>query len=120
VAALVAVAGCGSGDSTGTASKPASTTDIVISGDVNRHIKCPGAPECARLAKTTVDDFAPVPPDVACTQIYGGDAKAHVEGTLGGKKLSADFDLHNGCEIDRWNKFDWLLGKQPAGPSGPD
>ena len=81
---------------------------------MNRHIVCPGAPQCARLAKTTVAEFAPVPKDVACSQIYGGDAQAHGEGRLNGEPLSADFDLHNGCEIARWNKLAWLLGKPPA------
>jgi hypothetical protein len=87
---------------------------VKVSGKEPVHIVCPGGPMCARLEKTTAADFAPVPGNVACSQIYGGDATARVEGTLHGKPLAADFSLVNGCEISRWNEFAWLLGKAPG------
>lgn len=41
----------------------------------------------------------PVPGDMACTQIYGGDQVALVEGN----GLNAVFNRSNGCEIARWD-----------------
>jgi hypothetical protein len=74
-------------------------------------ITCPGDALCARLAKTPVAAFKPVPPRVACSQIYGGDATATVIGTLRGEPVNASFSLKNGCEIARWTRLRWLLGK---------
>jgi len=41
----------------------------------------------------------PVPADMACTQIYGGDQVALVEGN----GVHAIFNRSNGCEIERWD-----------------
>jgi len=116
---VIVLAGCGSGSSSSSSSTSGSSksTDLTIkvSGAAPKHVTCPGSSECPRLEKTTVDDFAPVPGDVACSQIYGGDATARVEGKLNGDTVNADFNLHNGCEIERWNKLHWLLGKPPSG-----
>jgi hypothetical protein len=38
-----------------------------------------------------------------------------VTGRIRGRQVEADFDLHDGCAIDRWNRFGWLLGKPPSG-----
>ena len=65
---------------------------------------------CARLSRMTRADFAPVPPDAVCTQIYGGPQKAVVKGTFHGKPLWTSFRRRNGCEIDRWQRFSpWLI-----------
>jgi len=46
----------------------------------------------------------PVPGDVACTEIYGGDQVAEVEGAgPGGSPLRAILNRTNGCEIARWD-----------------
>ena len=46
----------------------------------------------------------PVPGDVACTEIYGGDQVAEVKGTgPDGAELRAILNRTNGCEIDRWD-----------------
>lgn len=113
-AAVVLVA-CGGGDSNRPVAQGADADLIVTVAApdiVRRHIRCPGAPECARLAKLRVSDFDR-PKDVACTQQYGGDWKATVAGTLHDRPLAANFMLTNGCEISRWQRFAWLLGKPP-------
>ena len=65
------------------------------------------APEaaCAALAANR-DALAPVPRDVACTQIYGGPARAEVVGTVDGERVSAELSRHNGCEIARWDALE--------------
>jgi hypothetical protein len=114
----IGLAGCGSSGSsstttTQTATSPAAgRTELTVKVNRHvRHIKCPGSKLCGRLQKLTPKAFAPVPPTQACTQIYGGNSRAHVEGTLRGRRVKADFKLNNGCEIGRWQRFAWLLGK---------
>ncbi|MDO8106420.1 SSI family serine proteinase inhibitor [Isoptericola sp. b441] len=58
--------------------------------------------------------FDPVPRDTACTQIYGGPQTAHVEGTVDGTPVDADFTRNNGCEINRWNALQPVLGDTAA------
>jgi hypothetical protein len=112
VAAAVALAACGS-DKSGSGN--GQSTDIVVTVAaptiVKRHIRCPGTPECARLSKLTVSDFNR-PKNAQCTQQFGGDWKATITGTLHGRPLAANFMLTNGCEISRWQRFAWLLGKR--------
>ncbi|GIU93773.1 MAG: hypothetical protein KatS3mg012_0230 [Gaiellaceae bacterium] len=68
---------------------------------------------CARLAAGGPKLFAPVPPDMACTEIYGGPQVARVVGTVKGTRIWTTFTRANGCEIDRWQRLSpWLL---PAG-----
>jgi hypothetical protein len=65
---------------------------------------------CARLAAGGAKLFAPLPPNVVCTEIYGGPQKALVAGTVAGKRIWATFARTNGCKIDRWNRLaPWLL-----------
>lgn len=52
----------------------------------------------------------PVPGDVACTEIYGGDQVAEVEGTgPGGERIRAILNRTNGCEIARWDALAPLI-----------
>jgi hypothetical protein len=53
--------------------------------------------------------FAPTPPGVACSQIYGGPQTAVVTGTLAGRGLWARFARRDGCEVERWNRIAFLL-----------
>jgi len=73
-----------------------------------RIVRCPGAPVCARLAQVD-DPFKPVPPDVACTQIYGGPEVALVRGIYMGRKVWARFRRNDGCQIARWNRIAFLF-----------
>jgi hypothetical protein len=63
---------------------------------------------CARLARLE-DPFAPVPRDVACTEIYGGPRKAEVHGMFRGRRVDARFNRTNGCEIERWDTVQFLF-----------
>ena len=65
---------------------------------------------CRRLATGGSKLFAPLPPDIVCTEIYGGPQKARVVGTVAGKRIWATFARTNGCDIGRWNRVSpWLL-----------
>lgn len=54
--------------------------------------------------------FDPVPRSAVCTEIYGGPQTAHVEGTVDGTPINADFARTNGCEINRWEALRAVLG----------
>ncbi|MFI0906561.1 SSI family serine proteinase inhibitor [Streptomyces sioyaensis] len=74
------------------------------------HLHVKGA--CAKLDGMTRwgrDPFASVPQGANCTMMYGGPATAHVTGTWAGRPVNADFRRTNGCEIDRWGRFEPLL-----------
>ncbi|ARF56502.1 SSI family serine proteinase inhibitor [Streptomyces gilvosporeus] len=67
---------------------------------------------CAQLDKETrwgKDAFAPVPERAKCTMIYGSAATAHVTGRWAGRPVDAHFRRTNGCEIERWRRFEPLL-----------
>lgn len=70
------------------------------------------AKACKRLNELTrwgSDPFAPVPPDSMCTSLYGGPARAHVEGMWAGRPVNADFSRATGCETARWGNLVPLL-----------
>lgn len=68
---------------------------------------------CRRLENAGREVFAPLPPDIVCTQIYGGPQMARITGVVDGKRVWATFQRRNSCEIGRWNGLSpWLL---PAG-----
>jgi hypothetical protein len=65
---------------------------------------------CRKLTTGGPKLFAPLPPDLACTQIYGGPQKARVVGTVTGKRVWATLTRTDGCQIARWNRLaPWLL-----------
>jgi Subtilisin inhibitor-like len=68
------------------------------------------AEACRRLAALK-SPFAPVPPDVACTQIYGGPDVAVVTGRFRMRHLWTAFRRTNGCEIARWNRVAFLFAR---------
>jgi hypothetical protein len=78
-------------------------------------LSCPGGgtlPQptraCSRL--DAVDKpFAPVPRDVACTEVYGGPQIADVSGRFHGRPVNAHFTRTDGCQIARWNKVRFLF-----------
>jgi hypothetical protein len=126
LALSVSLAGCGSGSS-GSGDGGTSLTVMYWpegsgSGDSETWtLACDPAagtladPEaaCERLAEGGSELFDPVPPDTACTEIYGGPQVAQVDGTVDAEPVSASFDRTNGCEISRWEALSpWLL---PAG-----
>jgi hypothetical protein len=53
----------------------------------------------------------PVPGDVACTEIYGGDQVAEIQGTgRDGTNVRAILNRTNGCEIARWEALASVVG----------
>jgi len=60
---------------------------------------------CEALGELGASAFDPVPPDVMCTQQYGGPQQAHVRGTVDGTPVDARLAYTDGCEIDRWNRL---------------
>jgi hypothetical protein len=64
---------------------------------------------CSQLAAMQ-RPFAPVPPDLACTEIYGGPAVALVTGMHKGRRVWARFSRTDGCQIDRWKRHEFLFG----------
>jgi len=66
------------------------------------------ASACRRLARMS-HPFRPVPPNVACTDIYGGPQTALVTGRLRGQRVRASFNRHDGCETARWNRVRFLF-----------
>ena len=65
---------------------------------------------CRRLLGGGPKLFLPVPPNTACTEIYGGPQRARVVGTVAGRRVWATFTRVNGCEIARWDRLSpWLL-----------
>ena len=126
------LAACGSGD----ALAP-EVGDLTANLRVTVSPKGPGGPErvrqieCAVLGQDAIDprcrvlggldvrDLEPVPSGTACAQVYGGPATAQVTGELRGRRVSADFDLTNACEISRWRRNAALLGAPGVGHGAP-
>jgi hypothetical protein len=101
----------------------ADLTIVVVDGAgavTTYHLTCepPGGdhprPEvaCRVLAANGGRALPPVPPDMACTQIYGGPETAHITGTWRGQPVESRLSRQNGCEIARWRA---LAGFLPRG-----
>lgn len=53
--------------------------------------------------------FAAIEARVACTEVYGGPAVAHVRGRYRGRRVSAWFKRTDGCQIARWDRLRFLF-----------
>ncbi len=123
LASLLLLAGCGGDDDgegrPGSSSAPATDLRVTVwpegrEGPVReRRVECPGAAVCAELS---LRRLAPVPPNLACTAIYGGPSVARVTGTLRGEPVDERFSLEDGCQIARWERNRALLGRAGRGP----
>jgi hypothetical protein len=77
------------------------------------------AQACTALAAAGPDPLAPLPKEMACTQVYGGPQTATVAGTWDGVAVAADLDRTDGCQIARWDALLPVL--QPgAAPDATD
>ena len=76
-------------------------------------------PRCRVLGGLEPRDLDPVPPRMACAEIYGGPGTARVTGELRGVRVSAEFNLTNACEIARWRRNAALLGAPGLGHGAP-
>jgi hypothetical protein len=118
LASVALIAGCGDDDSPSDVPPTDGASELRLELDVDgqdgevaqvQRLECggeAGAPACALLADLPHDPAAPVPPDTACTEIYGGPDTLRVEGTLEGETINATLTRENGCEIDRFEA--WL------------
>ncbi len=118
VGALIALVGCGDGDSAAPpepADGRGSLLELTLdpdgpggAGPLTETVDCPDPPRagpdelCGMVLLLGPGDFEPVAPDVACTEIYGGPDTLTVAGTLAGEPVEGRFTRENGCEIDRF------------------
>lgn len=118
-AASATAAGCGDeegdgGGDGGTGSAGASALTITLDRDgaegsqppEEESVECDADaddPVCAALAEVSVAELAPVPPDTACTEIFGGPDEVQVTGTLNGEPVDETLTRANGCEIERFD-----------------
>ena len=63
---------------------------------------------CNRLSAQS-RPFRGVPPNRACTEIYGGPQVAEVRGRFRGKPVAARFSRADGCQIERWDRVRFLF-----------
>ena len=121
IACVLLAAGCG-GDDERPARPPALVADLRVTVDrdgdgprdpVVRRRRCAAAANCPRLASITLEDLAPTPPNVACTELYGGPQTASVTGRLHGRAVDARFSRVDGCEIARWEAAAPILEGAP-------
>ena len=70
------------------------------------------AATCRELARLGWRAFRSVPPDMACTELYGGPQVAIVAGVVDGRRVWAKLTRLDGCQIARWERIPSLL---PAG-----
>jgi hypothetical protein len=102
-------AGCGSGTAGGTAMLTITVQDGAGGAPRVWTLTCdpPGgdhpdpAAACAAI-DAAPRPFAPVPADMACTEIYGGPETATITGTWRGEPVDAAYRRTDGCEIARW------------------
>ena len=113
---LLVAAGCGSGTGGGDAAEPPAqprydlqitywpegkdgesrTATLTCEPNGGTH---PNADKACVALDAHPEALHPLPADTACTQIYGGDQVALVEGN----GVHAIFNRSNGCEIERWD-----------------
>lgn len=63
---------------------------------------------CRQLARHGRSTLRPVPPNTACTEIYGGPSVVIVSGVIDGRSVWAKLRRDNGCQIARWER-NWFL-----------
>jgi hypothetical protein len=68
--------------------------------------------ECGRLSPT---DFAPVDPNTACTEIYGGPDEVELSGTISDEPIDTTLTRANGCEIARFDEIVPVLKQEFPG-----
>jgi len=120
---VLLAAGCGAEDEAGApaSSGPEPLVQLVVRVDADGkgaapakelRVRCDSAgesPACSAADALATGDFAPVPADKACTQIFGGPQTATVKGSLRGEPVEGGFSRHNGCEVARWESVAALL-----------
>jgi hypothetical protein len=75
---------------------PSSTATLTCDPNSGTH---PDVDHACAAIDAHPEALHPAPLDTACTQIYGGDQVATIEGSA----LEATFNRSDGCEIARWD-----------------
>lgn len=132
VLVVAAQAGCGdSGNESGptSPSKP-TTAELTFVFEAERSavpkrvtLACPASDAasrsaCRELERVPAETFDPIPPNKACTEIYGGPQTLQVSGQLGEATIESEFSRVNGCEISRWGSLSPVLESLGLGPVG--
>ena len=89
----------------------AAATWTLVCGDPVSGSHPDAAAACAHLQELD-EPFAPLAPDLACTEIYGGPQTARVTGRWAGEPVDLELARSNGCFISQW---DGLVPLVPAG-----
>jgi hypothetical protein len=83
-------------------------------GAISVELRCEAADPCEQR---TLDQLArvvkPDDPAQACTLQYGGPERAHLTGTLEGKRVDVTVGRANGCEIADYEALFEALGRKP-------
>ncbi len=69
---------------------------------------------CRELARLGWRAFRPVPPDTACTELFGGPQVAVVSGRVSGRGVWVRLSRVDGCQIERWGRVPGLLPRGGA------
>lgn len=108
----VALAGCGAAEEEAPSAPGQGGTATRLVVEVRpRGDDGPAQRRVVTRTELTEADLAPVDPQTACTEIFGGPQTARVTGTLRGEAVDARFSRQNGCEIARWDRAASLLGR---------
>jgi hypothetical protein len=67
------------------------------------------AAACSVLDRLGASVFAPVPQNVACSEIFGGSQVAIISGRVDGRRVWARFRRDDGCQVNRWERAGALL-----------
>jgi hypothetical protein len=115
-----AAPGTSDGSSADGVSRP--ENDLVVSvdrGDGSAQGTHPDAEAACAHLRALDNPFAPLPADVACTEIYGGPQSAHITGRWDGEAVDLEVTRVDGCRIAQWDSLGVLLavpvGVQPPG-----
>jgi len=122
-AALLLLAGCGEDDEAPPRGRavPVGTALTVTADPDGRgpraartaRLRCvpgrSGPAACGTIERVPRATWRPVPPNRACTEIYGGPQTARITGRIRGRRIDATFSRQNGCEIARWDAVARLL-----------
>jgi hypothetical protein len=111
------VSGCGDSDDSDSGDAPAeggSSLTVTLDPDgpdgkeeeMSEEVTCEDGSDdavCQAVADIDVDALAPVSPDTACTEIFGGPDTASLKGIIEGEEVDVDLTRANGCEIERFD-----------------
>lgn len=118
----VALAACGADDEPA-AGPPEDSTRLTVEvtgagpEPITVELRCGAGESCARSQLDALAAIAaPDDSSTACTQQYGGPEKAHMTGTLEGRRVDVTVARSNGCGIADYEALFAALGReQPLG-----